>query len=74
MVRRESTNSRRHDHAATSTIPIKGAPSGAARHFKSAFAIRGAGAGHERKQDVQVQNAITLLPVMSCSCLTKLES
>src|SRR3989442_2829240 len=58
----------RHADRATRPAPVY------VRGFRSAFAIRGAGAGHERRQDVDVQNAIALFPVMTCSCFTKLES
>ena len=42
--------------------------------FKSAFAIRGLGAGHERRHEVHVQKEITVPPVSTCSCFTNAES
>ena len=42
--------------------------------FKSAFAIRGRGAGHERRHELHVQKEIAVPPVSTCSCLTKAES
>ena len=42
--------------------------------LKSAFAIRGLGAGHERRHELHVQKEIAVPPVSTCSCLTKAES
>lgn len=42
--------------------------------FKSAFAIRGLGAGHERRHEVHVQKEIAVPPVSTCSCFTNAES
>ena len=42
--------------------------------FKSAFAIRGLGAGHERRHELHVQNEIAVPPVSTCSCFTNAES
>ena len=42
--------------------------------LKSAFAIRGFGAGHERRHDVHVQKEMAVPPVSTCSCFTKAES
>jgi len=42
--------------------------------FKSALAIRGLGAGHERRHEVHVQKEIAVPPVSTCSCLTNAES
>lgn len=33
--------------------------------------MRGLAAGHERKHDAHVQNAIAVAPVTTCSCFTK---
>jgi len=42
--------------------------------FKSAFAIRGLGAGHDRRHELHVQKEIAVPPVSTCSCFTKAES
>ena len=42
--------------------------------FRSAFVIRGFGAGHERRHDVHVQNEIAVPPVSTCSFFTNAES
>jgi hypothetical protein len=42
--------------------------------FKSVFAIRGLGAGHERRHELHVQKEIAVPPVSTCSCFTKAES
>jgi hypothetical protein len=42
--------------------------------LRSAFAIRGFGAGHDRRHDVQVQNEIAVPPVKTCSSFTNAES
>lgn len=42
--------------------------------FKSALAIRGLGAGHERRHEVHVQKEIAVPPVSTCSCCTNAES
>jgi len=36
--------------------------------------MRGFGAGHERRHDVQVQKEIAVPPVRTCSCFTNAES
>jgi hypothetical protein len=42
--------------------------------FKSALAIRGLGAGHERRHELHVQKEMAVPPVSTCSCFTNAES